>query len=455
MSELPAAFAIREKQVLRVYAIAGKSVVSGLHWERLESIKNVWTAVRDRGTRQGFDVACDYNQSTIPQVGFGVSKRGAQHGAIALAPLLAAAVGEDGIVCVRLPDGDYAMVAVRDGLIMVGSDLSGPADLVQHEFVLRIHQLADFGHAFKRILAPAEIYQGAELPDDGGVFEPLRLKKGKGLAKARRDLCVIYALTRAADPRSGKTLKWGIATALVGVICMGGYWSYYTRQQELHAQQLREAAERMRQLVANQPPPQSPKPWVTQPTAQAVVVSCSTELSKLPVAIGGWMLDTASCGSGRLEASYQREGNATVADLLGALQTSLQIVPNLDTNGDKAGFTVGFKAPATSGENLIPTDDATTSFLSHFQRLDVSAPLTLVPPPIAPPGQEPLPIPPWKTFTWAAQGSPITAIDTSSSRSLLLSGLDIPGLRIDSIGLVRTDSAPYLSWTVAGHLYAN
>jgi len=211
----------------------------------------------------------------------------------------------------------------------------------------------------------------------------------------------------------------------------------------------------MRQLIASQPPPPPPKPWITQPSARALVTSCSAELSKLPVAIGGWMLDTASCGAGHLEASYQREDNATVADLLGALQASLQITPNLDANGDKAGLTVGFNAPPASAEELMPADDVTTSFLSHFQLLDVAAPLTLVPPPSAPPGEKPPPAPPWRIFTWVVQGTPVTAIDTVSYPSLLLSGLDVPGLRVDSISLVRTDSAPYLSWTVNGHLYAN
>lgn len=451
MSDISPAFALRERQVLHAESIAGKSVVAGLHWERLDSSKGAKAAARDRGTRAGFNVACLWTAPAVPQVAFGAFEKGARPGAIALATLLAKAIGDDGIACVRLPSGQYAMAAVRDGIIQVGSDLAGSSDEIQLRFASKIDELADFGHAFARVLAPEEIYPAAERLDADTVFGPLRSKaRGSDSVYA-----TLFPLTRSADPGAGKRGRAIAALVAVALLAGGGYWVYQNHTADLRAKELADAAAKMRALIASQPPPAPPKPWVSQPSVPALLGSCSKEMAKLPVAIGGWMLDTATCGAGHMEASYEREGNATVADLLGALQVSLQIVPNIDAAGDKAGVSVGFSAPAASGEDLATADDASTSFMSHFQLLDVSAPLTLTPPPSVPPGQTPPPPPPWKVFTWSVQGTAVTAIDTRSYPSLLLSGLDIPGLRVDAISLLRTDAAPYLSWTVTGHLYAN
>ena len=451
MSEISPAFALRERQVLHTESIAGKSVVAGLHWERLDSTKGAKASARDRGTRTGFDVACLWTASAVPQVGFGAFEKGARPGSVALATVLAKAIGEDGIACVRLPSGQYAMAAVRDGIIQVGSDLAGTADEIQVRFASTIDELADFGHTFARVLAPEEIYHAAERLDADVVFQPLRTKARASDAA----FATLFPLTRGADPGAGKRSRAIAALAALALLGGGAYWVYQNHAADLRAKELADAAAKMRALIASQPPPAPPKPWLSQPSVSALVESCSKEMAKLPVAIGGWMLDTATCGAGHMEASYEREGNATVADLLGALQVSLQLAPNIDAAGDKAGISVGFLAPAVSTEVLANTDDASTSFMSHFQLLDVSAPLNLTPPPSAPPGQTPPPPPPWKVFTWSVQGTPVTAINTASYPSLLLSGLDVPGLRVDAISLLRTDAAPYLSWTVTGHLYAN
>lgn len=455
MPASPGQFALRDKLRIESVVIGERRYVAGLYWERMDTVHGAKRAIRERGAKHGFDVAADWLSSAVLQAGFGVSAQGAIPPYRSLAVAMGLAVGGDALIAVGLPDGRYAMVAVYNDAIHPGSDLLGSLDDVREAYGALLAHIAEFGHAINRLIAPPEIYPAAERVDVLPLLEP---KASAGFLK-RFQLPsptpgTIYALTKGAE-RKVSSVKLYAGLGLVAAACVAGY-VYNAQVQDAKLQkQIADlaAAARAKALLHKEPPPE-PKPWIQQPTAVDLVSSCSVQMSKLPVAVGGWMLTTATCGYGHMDAVYLRSTSATVADLLGALSATLGLRPDIKPDGEQAGLTVGFDAPPKSAEDLAGSDAATTRFTSHFQAIDVKAQLTVMPPKKAPEGQPPLPPPQWKTYTWSVASTPVTAINTIDYPSLLLAGLDVPGLRIDSVTLSRTDEAPYLSWSVAGHLYA-
>ncbi|MEY2117138.1 type 4b pilus protein PilO2 [Rhodanobacter sp. FW106-PBR-R2A-1-13] len=436
--------AAREPKGLTRVTVGGHAYVCGLHWERIGASHGALRVVKDRGMRLGFHAAAIYRSTAATQAGFSRSKGGVDADCRSLAVAIALVAGPDALVAVRLREGLYALTALRGGAIASGSDMAGSLEEVSAEFEQLTEDARLQGKPYERIVAPAEF--GAE-------------------AESLDVLAAIAALKKGPEPliALGKSAVGGrqklIAVAIVAVIVLGAGWAFHIRSvREAQAAAARAAeaakaaAEQLAAIKKAQAPP--PDPWGGSPTASALVASCGEQMSKLPIAVGGWLLSGAECGYGHMSATYSRQGNATVADLIFALKSTLGLLPDIKADGNTAGITVGFDAPPKSDEQIEATGDATTAFISHFQALGLSVPLTTVPPPVGPDPKNPLPPPPWKTFTFQVSATPITAIRTEHHASQLFSGLDLRGLRVDSIALERVDETPFLTWTVGGHLYA-
>ncbi|OZB69751.1 MAG: hypothetical protein B7X33_03170, partial [Lysobacterales bacterium 13-68-4] len=90
--------------------------------------------------------------------------------------------------------------------------------------------------------------------------------------------------------------------------------------------------------------------------------------------------------------------------------------------------------------------------LSHFQALKDPIALKPVPAPTGPDPKHPLPPPAWQTFNFTMH-TQITADNSEHYPSLLLSGLDVPGLRVTSVNANHETSPPYMTWVIEGNLY--
>jgi len=453
-------FDLRDKLRIEAVDLGGQRYVAGLYWERLVSFSGHLRTIRIRGADQGFDSAALWRSNAVLQAGYGVASRGAVPGAKSLAIALCLLAGGDALICVKLSDDRYAMVGAHDEAIQAGSDFIGTKDEVRELFESQLEALTTFGHTYKRLIAPSEIHEGAE---DLDLLTSLQSnsKQARALRKASpsKDMGLLISLTKATGPATRRGLYLGLAVA--GLVVIGGI-AFYVDQ--AHNARLREQArEQAAALVAAAkakadldakavPPPV--KPWSQQTTVTNMVALCSAQMNKLPISVGGWMLDNATCQYGTMNAVYLRKDNATDDDFTVALQKTLGLLPNMSLNGDQAGVSVGFEVPPKSSEELIGFDVATSSLSSHFQAINVAATIAIIPPPAAPQGQPPLPPPLWKTLTWSITNTNVTAINTTNHLSLLFDRFDEPGLRIDSVSVSRLDEPPFLSWSVSGHLYA-
>ncbi len=432
-----------DKTLVRV-TVGSLAYVSGLHWERVGASHGALRVVRDRGVRLGFRAAAIYRTDSVTQGGFARVDETATGACRSLAMAAIMVAGADAVIGLRVREGLYALTAVRAGVIVSGSDMAGTLDDVRAEFAQLVEDALAQGKPYGRVIAPPELADNAE---DVDVL--------KAIGSLKKPPEPLVSLTKAGVPGRAKLVL--LAVAVVIAAAVGGALHIHSVHEAQAAaaraaEAAKAAAEQLAAMKKAQTPP--PDPWSTSPTAPALEASCSEQLAKLPIAVGGWLLAGAECGYGHMSATYSRQDSATVADLIDAFKATLGLTPNINADGNSAGITVGFDAPPKSDEKLEDSVTATTVFVSHFQALGLSVPLTPVPPPVGPDPKNPLPPPPWKTFTFQINATPITATRTEHHPSLLLSGLDLRGLRVDSIAVARSDQTPFLTWTVGGHLYA-
>lgn len=449
-------FAARDGLKTASVTIFGQTLVGGLHWEPLNVVRSLNTAVRDRSKRQGFTSACIWSNGTTRQVGYGVQARGATAGALSLAALIAKGYGKDGLVAVNVGDEKYALVAVQDGLVQSGIDFIGTREWIAERFVYEMQELAKFKHDYKNLAAPPEIYDGVEVLTAEQLLQDV-LEQADRNKRTDAEGRIFSTAKKVATAKESKARRLIGVVFVAAIICVGVLYYGHVQRVEIAAKVAADAKRRWKEAQEHKVPPPPPKPWISEPSVQDTLDSCSVQLSKLPLDVGGWMIYSARCGQGVLQAKYQRMGNATVADLLSAFGATLHVQPKIDTDGNNATLDVRFIPPQPSSENLIPEDDAVTAFLSHFQSLEVKPQFKLRPPPSPPAGKtakDMPPPPPWKTYDFTIDATPLTAINTEHYPSLLLGGLEIPGLRVTAIALTRLDDAPYLTWTVQGEMYA-
>ena len=438
---------------VEVFHWGKQALVGGLLWEKLPTAHGYKDTVRANGAKQGLDTAVVVKTGLVMQVGYGVAAKGAVPGAASLARVVAGLLGDDFIGIFELGPERYALVAVVGGAVVPGADRIGDAVLMREEFATFTAQYAASGQPFSTIYAP----QGfLDVPAE--EVDLLHRLNAKAIKRSDR-------LIRIGGTPAGAS-RWRLPVmALVVLALAGGVGFYWKVQRDRAAAAAAAAAEAARQAHAKQVADAQaaaaraavvpPKPWVSQPSVADFVASCSTQLAKLPLSLAGWPLDHATCQVASLSATYIRQPNATIEQLSQAMLATLGVAPDIRNGGNEAGLNVGFPPPPSASEDLIDPTLAQMALISHFQALTVPVTVTLVAPPTPPANGKtpPPPPPPWVTYHVVITDTPVTAMTTTHHPSLLLAGLDIPGLRLTKILLTRKDDKPFIQWSVEGDLY--
>lgn len=484
-----------------IFARKGDVYAGGLTWATVD-VPSQWRAECERKAPVDCDLVILWRAAPGQyQLGFAESGGGLHAGGLALAAVLSLALGNDWAGVFEIPsvavgaEPTYAFVAVADGGAVL-RDAVGSAGIIKDELTAYLDELQQYQAEVGAIYAPEPM--GVPGAQPSPTMDTLLAKAGggrAGLLARIPQLAAIpavqrYALrgarlqnARRSRSASGPTKSGGrvrpghsrgnvlkVSAAVAMVLGIGGqlWWSHHQqalidreqaekiRQKQQAAAQQQEEAARQREAAHHELKHVQvvmPPPWSTQPTVSAMVEACSRAMAPIPLALGGWEMHTVTCVNGDFTAVYQRTKTATAADFIAAARSLMGATPTISNGNNTGTVVVQFKGADSSDEALAVSGAPETELLSHFQALDDPLP-TLVPiaDPVGPDPKNPPPPPAWRGYSFTLKTA-TTPINTTRHPSLLLGGLNIPGLRVASLSAERTDAPPHLTWTIEGSLY--
>lgn len=431
---------------MNVITINNRQFVSGLMWEPLTRPHAVMSEAREIGKREGMDIVAIRRGLSMIQAGFVKKGNGITKGMYSLASALSGEIKEEAwIGAFALPNEKYALVAVHAGLIVPGCDVIGDFSEIRNLLLEKDGQPKMM--KFDRVFHPVEFDHRGDPLDIEDVLVPSALNKNYALKQ----------LTFGFTKHELMLIGGGLAVLAILVIGYMQYSAYHDR--EIAAKAVREELIRQQQLAelsaksgAEQTVKALEHPWAPLPGVDDFLSGCQGAINSLPLAIGGWTIESALCNTTTLETVYGREGKTTFSDFIAATKGAFPSPPVLMQGGDRAGIGDQVKFGAGGDDEILPFDDLQALFTSHLQSLDLKAEIMEVPyvRPPAPqvlPGQTPPPLPPlpdWKKFTFD--------LNSQSTPKFIFSGLNLKGVRLTEIKVVRANSN--LSWSMKGEIYA-
>lgn len=427
-----------------VVEVNGHSFVSGLYWQTMLKVRSYESEAKEIGKSIGMDIVTIRRTSMVIQAGFAPLGKGALKGMYSLAAALAQVLGDCwlGAFPVDGSDDRFAFVAVLDGAVMPGREFIGNRDTVE-QALRETHSLVEGqGKKWERVIAPTTFDFGGEALSLAELLQPKQLKPSAKLKP------LTFGMTRREI-----LIAAGIGAGAVALL-LGGLFAkhaYDKRQDEAREALAKQQMAALAATNAHAPAAQAPvRTWATQPMAIQAAQACDATLGSLPLAVTGWIFDTASCAAdGKVTAVYKNTAATPLDAFLGAARRRFGPTSPLQIAQDYKSVKVflSYAVPRSSDDTLLREADATTLFVSHFRGLAIDA----VPTPPAPPqppveGAPPTPTPDWRVFTYS--------FDAKLPPSMTLAGMELNGLRLKSVALKLTDGAtPELTWTTSGDLY--
>lgn len=426
---------------VQVISVNGRKFATGLLWQLLSRPRAYMQEAREIGKREGMDIVA-IRTGRVLQAGL-ADKTSANVGSYSVAASLAGILGEDFVGVFEIDEGSdqYLIVGVgKNGAIIPGCDMIG----TKEEVTDKLRQ--DFNlHNFGRVFCPHDFDYGGEEKRLEDVLDPKRLKNE-------------YKLRPLVGGLSGR--QWTRLLLFLVLIAMlaGGAMLYlsHKREKERLAEEAEAAAQAVKLEALHQATGQAvtPKalehPWATQPTAKALRLACMSGLRQIPLSLGGWTLQSATCMPGMVQAAYQRKPVSTINGLLAMAAQLGYRVDTVDPAGDAA--TLSWSPPTLSPGGDDPLSDSTeisNAVRSILQGRDASYTFTEVAapaPPAPPPGsnEPPPPVQDWKTFALSLTGR-------QNPDDMLVGIEDLPATRVQSIAVSLNGSD--LEWTVTGEIH--
>lgn len=449
----------------RVIEVNGVKFTVGLAWEPITSASSLREEINTFAREEGMNLVTVYQSLISVQAGFAQVdlnhvKRYA--GSYSLASVLAERLGDSWLAVFDMKDGDYVLIAVRDGMILPGCDIIGGLKEVT-EVLSDIVNIHDWGRVLvsnKQLLARV----GAA---DIGHQDEASLDELISEKRYSRELRVKH-LKRGIDKR---VMIGGVALISLAAISGVSYFVYQNYIQSyldkiqveqdarngiIRARQVEgdraKAIERLEELTI--------KPsWDKAPKADAVLGSCYSGILSLPMSAVGWVMEKASCADGRVVASYARLPGSTMNQMQAWATQSREdgVISGFSVNPDSARITVTLQKIEPRGlEPLFSEKQWVRSWVSHFQALGLPSSLKPVEHP-APPvpdkrmvdllGKEKaVPPPPW----WVTQEWSFSA-DGLSAPSVLAKWPG-EGFVVKSVDVTMKDLPQWL-WEARGEIH--
>jgi len=423
-----------------LFNIEGKTYVFGLFWQPLSGATPAERSkeISNLAQQLSFDLVV-VRYSSMYCVGFAKSSQTLKVGVFSAAAIISKAVEvemkvRDFIFVSPLPDGQWAYVAQRDGVILPDGDKVFPSEDGARAALLEHMSLGDW----PLIIAPA-IWgiRGSVERDFLGMLP--RRKNGKIKVHKWWRLMPVDPRRAAFTANAGKI----VVIAVITIVVIGGFLFYRKWKNERDARLAAEAAAAAaRQAGAAAQVVRPENPWKSQPLAGDMVRACLATLSRQRLFPGNWDLVSVECSGGQLKVSWKpRQGgwikhlreiepSATIA-VDGSLASMSVPLPNLETGYDE-------EAPVQE-ERLIQMYAAAQAYGVTF-RAEVFNP----PAPPVLPGQEPqVKQVFWREIRWNAEGVVFPDV--------VLAALDGPGFRMTTMRAQWVNGN--FVWTMEGTQY--
>lgn len=429
--------------------INGKGFVSGLLWQPLQRPRAYMAEAREIGKADGMDIVAIRTGQTMIQAGFVKKGNGIGKGMYSLASALAGLIDVDAwIGAFQLPDGQYALVAVHQGLIVPGCDLIGDKQQIRNLLLEKDSQVR--GLQFDKVFHPDDFEWRGEPLEVESVLTPGRLKKE-------------FALKQLAFGLSKNEVIAIASVVIVLVISAIATQQWFAYQDQLAREEAaRQAAieeERLARLRAeageNVTAQALAHPWASKPTVHDFLTGCQGAINALPLALGGWEFVSAICTTDAFEMVYARpKSGPSFAQFAMAAADRFSSPAMLLDGGDRAGLGDQVTLPAGGDEELHTKDELQSLFTSHMQKLELKPSIAEVPyiPPVpteqslpGEPEQALPPTPDWKTFSYS--------FDTDYSPETVFGAFNLDGVRLTEITVARSVTSQ-LTWSFKGEMYA-
>lgn len=431
-----------------VIEINGRKFVSGLFWQPLTKPRAVMAEARKIGKDFNWDIVAIRTDVQL-QAGFVKKASGAYKGMYSLAASLAGILGQSWAGAFDLGDGRYAVVAVHEGMIAPKYDkVLGHEEA--RELLQSAHMLFDFSP--ENLYSPEDFHLADRSLNLKEVLDPKLLRREYRLKQ------LTFGLTRR------EIITLGCCGLLAGLGWYGVSAIQSHREDLARREQAAEAARREARLRAmNEQSRQKVSikaldhPWASAPSAVELLEECGRELGKLPLVVGGWSLDLATCSPQNVTVGYERlkETGGPISNFEQLSTKIFDVAPVLKLDGQAGTVGKTLNIPLGGDDELPPVDSQITAITSFFQERDVALRLEELKVEVPTPSQSSpvggtvqyLP-PDWRQFKMSFEVP-------YSPKRLFEGKTNWQGVRISSVVLKFNDSDSSLSWTVEGMIYGH
>ncbi len=417
--------------------------VCGLFWQSLSRPRELKKEAADLAGRLDFDLMVLRNDQSTAQAGFAQTKEGAKRGVYSLAAAVSKTVALEGahydgrkqrvhnwLGAFKLPDGMWIYLAVRDANFLPNGDFAG----TKEEVLDRLH--GDYGLGGWNV-----VIGDPELANQG--FHNFNAKRIEDMLPH----------TRGGQIRAHKwwglhpvktSIRWRGLIAASCVLAAAGtagtmYWQH---QKKLEEEARQRAFEEMRRKLQTQSVPKElPHPWIDKPAPQDLTQACVDGLTHLTA--GGWQLDEYACNGNTASYTWSRQGSA--------IEYLLEQVPgaNISLSGETATYSERLDLGRGKDDQLQGQKELLEPLQSRMQLMGLKIKILQQEQPAPPPpsaagavmGQQPIPLPTWKTFTYALEAGGVPPAEIAAM-------LSQPGVRIDKLAYRGG------AWTIEGVMYA-
>ncbi|CAD7741210.1 hypothetical protein LMG31884_47420 (plasmid) [Xanthomonas hydrangeae] len=433
---------------LNTITVHGKKLVGGLLWEPLDSPRHYMSEAKRIGKERKMEMVAIRKSDSAIQAGFAPRTKERLKGYYSLAATLAGCLGESWMGAFSVEDGRYVFVTVIDGIVLPGQDIIGDREKVE-QALKKTYSLvtADPGKQIKlqkRIIAPAEFNFSNDNRTLGEILTPDAFRKE-------------HQLTPLALGLTTREIVLGV----VGITILGGaafgalWWLDLRQARELQAEAMRKADELQKQKLEAQRA--IPQPWLGQPNAKLMLDAAAHSLKNTRLSYGGWGYIESACDTQQCAAIYARPDDGAP---IGAFLQAAQSVNGARLADNKGVVYYKVDLKPETGDLLKTMQQREFNFINYFQAFGPYVQAT-----IEAPKDEVQPEDPAAQVTWKKRNF---TVGTSFPPELLFEGLDLAGLRINSIVTRIPDQAnassesaqstfncgdAVICWSINGELY--
>lgn len=403
-----------EQTSARVLKVGKRRYVANMAWRSIENPSQAFKEARELAKREQMNLVMVYEGFT-KQAGLvdaPNNKFRLYEGAYSLAAVLANFLGESWLGVFSLDDGNYLLVAVKDGAIIPGFDLVGNPQQIREKAlsIRRAHKWADIYVPEDDDILKQEFSELSAQGDDlAAMLEQAKHQRSHRLAHA--------------NARFGGALKPSTIFLVCLVLALGAGGVYYLQvlkpaddkfaqlrlaqnALELNAQKanaLKEVGE-----AAIRPD------WIDKPETIALLDNCLNELVRLPAHVIDWMLKSVDCRATAIVGNYERKtGGATMEQVASVIKA--YSINNVQSHKAVVGFKLQAPPARQDGESVQDDIRWMRRWVSYFQAFEISksAQLDITPRPHPKPpppkaswvrllGQEKAQVTPpwWLTYEW-------------------------------------------------------